>query len=561
MNGHPAWRRRRFPGTAWTLALGLLGGCIQGPWDFYPEDPPIFKGIWVTAYAVSGKPLERVCFERFLPLKEEATNAFSFFDSADVRVSGRFGDSTGTVVLSKMADAPNCFSGDTGTRVKRGGAYALTARFVWDSAGVPATSTLRATARVPDTFSVRRTAAAPSMAKTGGIPTNIFSLEFFRSLPPRTQAVMTEEYGDTLLALASDTVALKAYIAKNGKAIAGRLTRLLEAEKYQYKEGDTLYYLNGALNTLSHYFTSDRDAKVSGVLISHRFDSTTLRPETRFDSFFGQKPDTADYFFPGSIRRVLLYPDAFDRKGWQLLDSMGFVNTWFHTGLNRIYFYGVERAYVDFVTTAVDGEGDSRVTPVYNVEGGRGIFAGAVPDSFDVNIRADSFTTVYSTLKAHAAYCRDAGWYALPECRNFYRSHCRSTEWKEGDCKVDAVRASLEAALKGDTSLALAVALAADSARKDPALAREGEMAYCVENAFPARGEVCGNFRVDCLSKPGINDCKEALWNFCKDNLWRPAQCGAGLAWYCRDNPRKSEILCRQADSFCRDHSGEAACR
>src|SRR5689334_9247511 len=74
------------------LALAL-GACIQGPWDYYPENPTVFRGVMATAYVLSGRPLTQVCFERILNIDEEHTQAFAWYDSADVRISGAFYDS------------------------------------------------------------------------------------------------------------------------------------------------------------------------------------------------------------------------------------------------------------------------------------------------------------------------------------------------------------------------------------------------------------------------------------------------------------------------------------
>jgi hypothetical protein len=556
------------------LAAGALAaGCIQGPWDYYPDETPPFRGIWMTGYALAGKPVENVCFEKLHALDEESTDAFAFYDSAEVTVSGRFGDTAATLRLFPLAEAPNCFAGDSTVVAAPGEDYRLSARFVWDSAGATVRSALAATARVPVSFHIRRTAAAPRLASTGGIPSDLFTsssmtgvLQFFETLPPDVREVMIGEYGADIVALEGDTAAIREYFLKNGRAIQERLVGLLEKDKYQYGEGDTVYYLNGAFNTLSHYYTSDRSGDVDGVLITHQFDTAAGRPETRFDSFLGLEPDSSDFYFPGRRRRLIMYPDAFGPDGWQVLDSIGFVNTWFHTGLNRIYFYGFEQAYMDFVSTAVDGESDSRIVPRYNVTGGRGIFAGAVPDSFDVFVRADSFTTVYSLQEARGAFCRDVGWFDRPYCASYYREHCAARAWRDGDCAADAVRAGLEADLAGDTALARAVDSAYDAARDAPAMAgqvRQGEIRFCAENAFPESVPECGEWRDACISSAGINECKQSLWAFCKDALWRPAQCGNALAWYCRDNPRRSEVLCRQADAYCAEeaHKDEAACR
>ena len=52
---------------------------------------------------------------------------------------------------------------------------------------------------------------------------------------------------------------------------------------------------------------------------------------------------------------------------------------------------------------------------------------------------------------------------------------------------------------------------------------------FCVENLFPASQPTCAAPAAECANGKD-NKCNETLWNFCKDNLWKPAQCGPALA-------------------------------
>jgi hypothetical protein len=580
--GPPRTAARRWAPLAALAALMALGACIQGPWDYYPENPPSFRGVFVSGYAVAGRPIKQMCFERMLDLGEEATEAFAFYDSAEVSVTGSFviGSLSGqvkTLVLTPQADTPNCFIGDTAALIDRGSAYDLSARFVWDSAGHQVTSVITGTARVPAKFSIHDSAAAPSLALKGGVPADLFKLDsnliprvtqFVSILPQSVQDVMEHEYLDTLVKIRNDTAKLYPYIRQNGKAISDRLFELLQNAKTVYHKGDTLTYLNGIFNTLSHYYSSDRSADVKAVLITQRFDPDSGRPETRFDSPLGLKPDSSRYYFPGDHRRLLLYPDAKGRQGWNLLDSMGVVNTWFHTGLNTFYFYGTEQAYMDFNATATQvqgggapADGDPRIKPKYNVKGGTGFFVGAVVDSFGLNIVVDKFTKVYSLPVVHALFCDEEGWFQNADCREYYRPYCQSHAWKPADCRFDAVRACLESDFTPDTALKAACGPAADTAITSRERS-DAQLEFCVETDFSQGQAVCAAATTQC-AQSGANDCKRALWSFCKDNLWsaKLPQCGPALVSYCKDNNRPSEVMCSRADAYCREHSGEAACQ
>jgi hypothetical protein len=553
--------------SAAVLALGLAA-CIQGPWDYYPDNPPPFRGVYATAYVLAGKPLTQVCFERVLDLGEEHTQAFAWYDSADVRISGPFSGQSRAVALAALNDTPNCFRGDTALRAQPGGVYALEARFVWDSAGSRVHSLVRGEAHVPDSFSIHRTAAAPSFAKTGGIPDNISDLSFLPKLPPAVRDTIGAEFGDSLNRFQPDTAGLGGYLERHGDAIQKRLVSLLGRDHFVYHEGDTLFYLNGILNTLSHYFSADRSPNVGCVLITQRFERNSGRPQTAFDSPLGFQPDSDQYYFPGDIRRLLIYPDAVGGRGWNLLDSMGVVNTWFHTLRNRFYFYGFEKAYYDYHTTATQTQGggggdggDPRVKPKYNVSGGEGIFVGGIPDSFDLYIKTDSLTKVYPLLATRAFGCDKEGWSSSKDCREFYPEYCRSQAWQPKACGADAVRLCSDPAAAGDTSLGSLCDSIAPPARSDTAIAHEGERLYCIAKAFPAEA-ACDAPRTSCLEAKGRNACKDAFWDYCLDHQWRPDDiCGPALASYCRDQPRLSETLCRHADAWCAAHADSPLCK
>jgi hypothetical protein len=242
---------------------------------------------------------------------------------------------------------------------------------------------------------------------------------------------------------------------------------------------------------------------------------------------------------------------------------MGVVNTWFQTIRNRLYFYGFEQAYSQYLTTnGLDGNGsDARIKPKFNVTGGQGIFAGAIPDSFDVNIITDSLTKSYSLPAAHASYCKEEGWTSNKDCREFYRDYCLSKAWAPKECRQDAVEACLEADLVTDIDLKLACSPVADSAKQDTALLRRATTRFCVANDFPSAEPACAEYKTQCLETKGLNTCKQNLWTYCLDNNWKPKQCGLGLVSYCKDKPRLSEVLCRHADEFCRLNPGEALCK
>lgn len=567
-------------------ALLILGACIQGPWDYYPDNPPPFRGVFLTGYMLSGNPVQHVCFERVLDISEEATQAFAFYESADVRIAGRFSGGLDTLVLTTVKDTPNCFQGDPRDTVEVGQAYDLTARFRWDSAGTEINSVLTARARVPTSFKLHDSAAAPSVAFTPGIPANIFTPEFIALLPEGIRNTLNAEFPEVLPLIVAapkdsagnpvvdSTSALGIYIKANGAKIQDRLLKLLGRALAHYPKNATLYYMNGALNTLSHYFESDRSPDVGCVLISQRFDSNSGRPETRFDSPVGILPDSSEYFFPGYIRRLLIYPDAKSDQGWNLLDSMGVVNTWFHTQRNRLYFYGFESAYYGYLSTVLQvqggegGDADPRIKAKFNVQGGAGIFVGGIPDSFDVYIDTVPGTLVYPLQVTHALYCEKEGWNDNKDCREYYPRYCRDNAYKPAVCASAAITACLIADWKQDTALKALCAPVADTAKLNGWSREEGEDDYCIARGFPADDPVCAGASGEkganarCLETQGINGCKQTQWDYCLDHAWPlDSICGPGIASYCHDKPRLSETLCKHADAWCAANPGSVLCK
>ncbi len=533
-------------GCAAALMLGALGGCLPGPWDYRPESRPAFRGITVSAYAVADRPVEHVCFEKLLALDEPSTDAFAFYDDDSVTIAGTFSDGPGTLLLVPRANTPNCFAGPAGSRFLRGQSYALRARFVWDSAGAAAASVLEATASVPLQFEIIDTAYAPSLVTTGAALDNITDSATFMRLPPGPRALFLDRYGDTLLALQGNPIGLAAWEASNGARMRQELTAWLQADLVTYGRGDSVYYLSAKNNfsNLSHFFKSRRSASVKGVLITHRFDTTASRPVTSFDSLFGIAPDTSSFYYPGDHRRLLFFGDWPNPDGRHIFDSLGFVNAWFWSGRNRIYFYGTEKIYSDFQVALEEQFNSTKIRLPTNVSGGRGFFAGMVVDSFDVNIRLDSSTQAFPYAVTRAAACRDKGWWSARDCIGYYPEYCAANGWTAGDCRLDAIYRGLDPV----DSLALPDSVR-DSARAwaaaNPLLKLEAERRYCIDENYPLDVPACSAVRSECENTASGNGCQLILWKRCQLAYWNLPACSEGIKSYCRAKRDVARTMCR----------------
>ena len=143
----------------WALAVSfLLVSCLQGPWEYYPEEREAYRGIYTIGQVVAGTAPE-ICFTPLLALDEAMASDFAFYDSAYVEVNGLY-ESLGerTAVLNPLPERPNCFtpSNEDSYRAVSGEAYTMNAVFVWDSLGDRITSRYSAEAKVPLTFSIEQ---------------------------------------------------------------------------------------------------------------------------------------------------------------------------------------------------------------------------------------------------------------------------------------------------------------------------------------------------------------------------------------------------------------------
>ncbi|HEX2612633.1 MAG TPA: hypothetical protein VHO02_03455, partial [Fibrobacteria bacterium] len=324
----------------------------------------------------------------------------------------------------------------------------------------------------------------------------------------------------------------------------------LQADLVTYRRGDTLYYLSAAsdFSNLSHFFKARRDASVKGVLISHRFDTLGSRPVTSFDSLFGIAPDTSSFYYPGNLRRLIFYGDYRNPDGRHVFDSLGFVNAWFWSGRNRIYFYGTEKIYSDFQVALGEQDGNTKITLPTNVLGGRGFFAGMVVDSFDVNIRLDSSTQSFSYAVSRAAACHEKGWFNNRDCVGYYPEYCADNGWANPDCKVNAIQQCTDSTFRAGHS---AVCASADAAASfNSLLASEALMRYCIDRNYPSSHPGCDNVRAICENTASGNSCQLILWKHCQLTYWNGPECVEGAKSYCRAKRDVARTMCRDIPEY-----------
>ncbi len=326
--------------------FSLLISC-QGPWSYYPENPENYRGIWITAYIVSGRPVKNVCLEKMHNLNEVYMRGFAFYDHANIEVKGSF-NGRDTLILLKpdtanFAHNPNCFVGDENLIAEANANYDMYASITWDSAGTKTTSEFRAKTHIPKKFKIKR---------------------------------------------AYDLL---------GK---------------RFNTKDTIMYLPPPMDMGSNYFIPEYSSEdIGGALVSMVYDTSGLYWGENFMDKLAEQfnPETSDTVRHARFGdRRLLYTAtnmqiANMNKDIDSIPIMGF--TMPAIGNIKLLFYATTREYMDYRTTFLQGSNDSRAKPIYNIEGGAGIFAGMLVDTFEVSLKTTPDVKTYSYAEAKKSYC------------------------------------------------------------------------------------------------------------------------------------------------------------
>jgi len=331
------------------LVVFFLFLSCQGPWSYYPENPENYKGIWITAYIVSGRPLKNVCLEKMHNLNEVYMRGFAFYESVSIEIKGSFNGRDTSIFLkpdtANFAHNPNCFVGDKILMADAGTSYSMYVSVTWDSAGIKTTSEFSAKTHIPKKFKIKR-----------------------------------------------------AY------DLLGR----------QFNSKDTIMYLPPPMDMGSHYFIPEySNEDIGGAIVSMIYgDTSGFYWGENFidkiaDQFDSEGDDTARHARFGDRR--LLYTAtnmqiANMNKDIDSIPIMGFMMP--AIGNIKLLFYATTREYIDYRSTFLQGSNDSRTKPIYNIEGGAGIFAGMLVDTFELNFITMPDVKTYSYFDAQDAYCR-----------------------------------------------------------------------------------------------------------------------------------------------------------
>ncbi len=350
----------------------LLLSC-QGPWSYYPENPENYRGIWITAYIVSGRPIKdkNVCLEKMHNLNEVYMRGFAFYDSASIKIKGIFNGRRDSIFLKPDIENhnPNCFVGDENFIPEADENYEMYVSVTWDSAGKSVKSEFSAKTHIPRKFKIKR-----------------------------AYDLLGNQFNP------KDTIR------------------------------DTIEYLPPPMDMGSNYFIPEySNEDIGGALVSMVYDTIGLRWGENFidklaEQFDTDNSDTARHARFGDRR--LLYTAtnmqiANMNKDIDSIPIMGFMMP--AKGNIKLLFYATTREYMDYRSSFLQGSGDSRIKPIYNIEGGAGIFAGMFVDTIELSLKPAPDLKTYSYAEAKKSYCmredeeyKVENWKTHSQCLEFW---------------------------------------------------------------------------------------------------------------------------------------------
>jgi len=350
------------------VVFPLLLSC-QGPWSYYPENPENYRGIWITAYIVSGRPVRNVCLEKMHNLDEVYMRGFAFYDKVSIEIKGSFNGRDTSIFLKpdtdNFANNPNCFVGDENLIPEADANYNMYVSVTWDSAGKKTTSEFSAKTHIPKKFKIKR-----------------------------AYDLLGQQYG----------------------------------------EKDTVLYLPPPMDMKTHYFIPEySNEDIGGTLVSMIYGDTSgfYWGENFIDKIaaqFNPDGDTARHARFGDRRLLYTATNVQYANIAKDIDSIPIMGLMMPAiGNIKLLFYATTREYIDYRSTFLQGSDDSRIKPIYNIEGGAGIFAGMLVDTFEVNFKTLPEVKIYSFSEAQKSYCMQEDmlyeteyWRTHSECLAFW---------------------------------------------------------------------------------------------------------------------------------------------
>jgi hypothetical protein len=324
------------------LFVFFLTLSCQGPWSYWPENPENYQGIWTYAYIVSGRPVEEVCFDKLHSLDETRMPGFAFYESASVKITGSFNGGDTSFFLN-----PN------------------TQNFI----------------NKPNCF----TGPENLLADIGGE----YEIDISIAWDSAGKRTVSNYYAKT-------------YIPQKFK-----IQKAYDLYRKQRSSGDTFIYLPPPMDMQSSYFIPKYSDDVGGVWVSMVYGKDVYWGENSIDKIIGQFSDRNDTVRHAKFGdRAVMY-SATNRQianANKDIDSIPIIGMNFPAiGNVKLLFYATTPEFMKYRDT--HGSGDSRTKAIYNIQGGAGIFAGMLVDTFEINMNTVPSVKTYQYEVAQIAYC------------------------------------------------------------------------------------------------------------------------------------------------------------
>ena len=526
-------KKRHFALFSIFLVLPFVACDFQGPWSYYPEEREIYQGVFTFGYIEDGKqPV--VCLNKLYALDEASAENFAFYDSAVVRVSGKFKSGQSEIELEPMLTDPNCFSTSEDFLGIKGEEYALSVTLEWDSAGKNVTSEYSATATIPEKFDL----------KGVNVPVGKNKYEWH---------------------------------PKDGKPLVAK-------------------FLDYPLDMEIYKFAMEFDSKVGGVIMTMDYDNVNggESMKTTINHMMSAfiDPDSMGFYGtsmkePHETSTNLGFSQNMSLGGVNQLDSLMVPNFSFPIGKNVLHFYATDWAYYDYENYVIASFEDPRVVPRSNIENGMGVWTGLNHIEMEVEMQADEY--VKYTYMAVAS-CDLETMETLPwdtrACRLYQNVYCAGLQLTDStqdliEMNRNAYKEYASDSIVAEQVICYAPAIVAamqletpewsaylpDSITEDQKMDAyvDAVKRYCVASNFKSNSTVeCEWEYESCQVESELTACKFYLWQWCSDRGWNLKdlpQCGPALVSRYRLEKQKSSTLKKQVEAWCSAHKEEEQCK
>ena len=517
------------------LALFLTACDFHGPWDYYPEEREVYTGIYTYGYILADGEAN-VCFSKVYELDEASSQDFSFYDDAEVTISGVFRDGdrkTVDTTLRLYNYKPNCFNNRYYYGII-GESYTLEASFKWDSAGHTVNSSYKAVATIPNKIKIKGLNAPQQDGSYKWIenPWNDTTRKFYPDV----------DFNISFLEFPMDMEFVKVALDYD-QSVRG----VLSIMNYGIGNGES-----------------------QNTTMANMFDGMTETDEAGYRGVSMHDPLEEQQNLGFSSNRNV--------AGNKSLDTLYLMNMMLPLGKFSVDLYSTDDAYIDYMEKVKQSVMDSRFVPESNIQNGMGVFSGMAKTTVTIYVRGDGIgfshigwrncadtkgdnndswdsrgCRLYQDIACSGMSDDEVESYGLIEA-NEYSTHIYRDSVYNRNVKA-CYASNVKAAMMLDTtkwSQFLPDTISAENKAKAYA---DGLKRYCVANNFESNKIAdCSTLKQDCLEDMESNYCKEYLWLWCADRGWNMdyEQCkSAFVSRYYLQN-LKSSVLKREVESICR---------